>query len=170
MKLRYAPRPWLPIVASVALLTLAVHTPNPARADGGKMPFIDRIAWLAGCWGNSFDNGAYEEQWMAPKGGMMLGMSRTVVADQAVEFEQIRIVEQNNQLLYIPKPSGQEETIFRCAQLTDSLVIFMAPEHDFPQRICYQRNPDGSLLAWIDGKKGDKEGRIEFPMQRRSCP
>ncbi|MFN8549544.1 MAG: DUF6265 family protein [Candidatus Eisenbacteria bacterium] len=159
-------RPVRPALVGLTLLALL----GPARAEDSDARFMDHIAWIAGCWENHYDNGSYDEQWMAPKGNLMLGMSRTVIAGQAIEHEFLRIVEENDQLLYFARPSGQEEVVFRAAQLSDSLVMFVNPQHDFPQRICYQRNRDGSMLAWIDGQHEGEPRRVEFPMRRTQCP
>jgi len=44
--------------------------------------------------------------------------------------------------------------------------VFENPQHDFPQRISYKLNPDGTLLAAIDGTKAGKIRRVEFPYKR----
>ncbi len=38
---------------------------------------LARLAWLAGCWEVAGATTVVEEQWMRPRGGSMLGMSRT---------------------------------------------------------------------------------------------
>ena len=40
---------------------------------------IEKLSWLAGCWEQKDAQRHVEEQWMAPRGGTMLGMGRTVV-------------------------------------------------------------------------------------------
>jgi hypothetical protein len=50
---------------------------------------IARLSWLAGCWESVRGERHVEEQWMQPRGGTMLGMSRTVVGGRASEFEQM---------------------------------------------------------------------------------
>ena len=39
-------------------------------------------------------------------------------------------------------------------------------QNDFPQRVSYALQPDGSLLAWIEGEIGGKMRRVEFPYRR----
>jgi hypothetical protein len=45
-----------------------------------QAPALEPAVWLAGCWAAVSPDGrnAAEEQWMAPRGGLMVGMSRTV--------------------------------------------------------------------------------------------
>ncbi len=127
---------------------------------------VDRLAWLSGCWTQPRANGVVEEQWMAPRGGSMLGMSRTVVAGATVEYEFLRIAVIEGALAYVARPSGQAEAAFRLRSLEDGLVVFENPSHDFPQRIIYRRNADGTVTARIEGTiKGEARGR-EFPYRR----
>ena len=42
---------------------------------------IDQAAFMTGCWERRSNTSLVEEQWLAPRGGVMLGMSRTVRGD-----------------------------------------------------------------------------------------
>lgn len=129
---------------------------------------MDRLAWLAGNWRLEKSGRVTDEQWMAPAAGVMLGMSRTVAKGRVVEQEFIQIREgPGGDLFYIALPSRQKEATFKLLSQTDTGVVFENKEHDFPQTIGYRLNPDGSLLAWIEGPRADgTTRRIEFAYQR----
>ena len=148
----------------VAMVLLGVG-PALAQAPMG----VQRLGWMAGCWELRAGSRIIHEQWMAPLGGMMLGMSRTVVRDTAREFEQLRVENRGGQASYVAHPSGQAETAFAAATLTDTLVVFSNPAHDFPQRILYRARGADSLLARIEGDQNGKTRGINFPMRRISC-
>lgn len=151
-----------PIVLSVLVLSPAAAPPVRGQAASD----IDRLAWLAGCWTQPRPNGVVEEQWMAPLGGSMIGMSRTVVDGRTREYEFVRIMAVDGRLAYIAKPSGQAEATFPMKTLEDGLVVFENPAHDFPQRVIYRRNADGTVTARIEGTvKGVARGR-DFPYTR----
>jgi len=141
---------------------LDAKTEVPGRA-------IDRLGWLAGCWERAGAGRLTQEQWMEPSGGSMLGMSRTVAEGKTVAYEFVRIEEREGELYYIAAPSGQTEATFRQLELDDDGVVFANPDHDFPQRIRYRRNPDGSLLAQIEGERGGKTRVVDFSMQAARC-
>src|SRR3970040_657967 len=65
-----------------------------AGADGSQTQSIARLSWLAGCWERAAGERQVEEQWMRPRGGTMLGMSRTVTGGRTSEFEHMRIREE----------------------------------------------------------------------------
>jgi len=107
---------------------------------------------------------------MKPEGGLMLGMSRTIVGGKATEFEFLQIRQQGTDIFYIAKPSGQAEASFKLIQNSKQEVVFENPAHDFPQRIIYRLLPDGSMTARIEGKMNGGERGIDFPMKRLPCP
>lgn len=130
---------------------------------------INDLAWLAGCWDGSTASRESLEQWMRPSGQTMLGMSRTVAGGKTVAFEFLQIREQDGNIFYIAKPSGQAETSFKLVKYENQEAVFENPEHDFPQRIIYRLEKDGSLAAAIEGMNKEKLKRIDFPMRRTKC-
>lgn len=130
---------------------------------------ITDFAWLAGCWDGSSGGRESLEQWMKPSGQTMLGMSRTVVNGKTVAYEFIQLREQEGEILYIAKPSGQAEASFKLVQYSNHEAVFENPQHDFPQRIIYRLEKDGSLAAAIEGTSKGKLKRIDFPMKRAKC-
>ncbi|HYM80994.1 MAG TPA: DUF6265 family protein [Candidatus Limnocylindria bacterium] len=153
-------------IAAALVAGLSSFFAVPAPAAQGS---LERLAWLAGCWEMRRPRGVTHEQWMAPGGGMMLGASRTVIDGRTVEFEAVRIEAQEGALIYVANPSRQTPATFRQIELTDSSVVFANPEHDFPQRIRYRLRGDGSLLAQIEGLRGDSLRIIDYPMTRARC-
>lgn len=130
---------------------------------------LNRLSWLAGCWELRTPNRVTQEQWMAPQGGLMLGMSRTVARDTAREHEFLRIELRNGVPTYVAQPSGQAMATFTATSVSDTAVVFANPAHDFPQRISYRKRGADSLVARIEGTRGGQERGIDFPMGRVRC-
>lgn len=150
---------WLvPALTVVALAAVAAQPPT----------VIARVAWLQGCWELSNADRIVEEQWMAPRAGSMLGMSRTVRGGKLASYETTVIREQGGGFAFEAHPSGQPQATFLSTSITESQVVFENPAHDFPQQIGYRRNGD-SLLAWIAGSLNGKTRRVEFPYMRGVC-
>ncbi len=103
---------------------------------------------------------------MAPAGGMMTGTSRTVVQGTARAWEFLRIVATDSGLTYIALPSGQRETAFAATIVSDTLVVFENPSHDFPQRIAYRRVGADAISARVSGLMNGGERRMDIPMRR----
>jgi hypothetical protein len=74
-----------------------------------------------------------------------------------------------DRLAYEAHPSGQPAATFLSIELTASKVVFENREHDFPQRVGYERTAPDTLSAWIDGTINGKARRVEFPYKRVAC-
>jgi len=128
------------------------------------------LGWLSGCWDLTRNGRHVIEQWSAPEGGTLIGMSRTVGDGATKEFEFVMIREgSGGQLEYVAKPSGQAEATFTAIRASSSEVVFENLQHDFPTRIIYRRNADGSLLAAIEGPRNGRTQRIEYPYVSAAC-
>ena len=47
---------------------------------------------------------------------------------------------------------------FALVSITDDRVVFENPDHDFPQKITYERNADGSVTATVEAPAQDGDG------------
>lgn len=140
-----------------------------ASASAAQETTVDRIAWLQGCWQSTRGETTIEEQWMAPRGGSMLGMGRTVRGSQTVEYELVMITQQNGRLAYEAHPSGQPSATFLSTTVSDTTIVFENAQHDFPQRVGYTRNGSDALAAWIEGQANGKTRRVDFAYERAHC-
>lgn len=131
---------------------------------------IQDLQWLGGCWQatGAVEPGS-EEHWLAPAGGGMLGMGRTVRKGKMVAWEFMRIQENADSLVFTAMPSGKPEASFQLQTLEKQKVVFENPRPEFPQRVIYQLNADGSLLGRIEGMIKDQLKGIDFPMQKIAC-
>lgn len=100
----------------------------------------------------------------------MLGMSRTLQGDSLIEYELVVLRQHGAGLTYQAHPSGQASTVFTAGAVSDSMVVFENPAHDFPQRIGYRRAGGDSLVAWIEGTTPAGARRVVFAYARAPCP
>jgi hypothetical protein len=151
-------------LATLALVLCGVVSGFAAEAP---KPTLATVSWLAGSWTFERNGRVVEEQWLAPSGGTMLGMSRTVANGKTVEHEFLLLHEETDgEIFYTAKPSKQAEASFKLVRASEVEVVFENPAHDFPQRIKYNLQPDGSLLAAIEGTQDGKARRVLFPFRR----
>lgn len=110
---------------------------------------ITKLSWMQGCWSRRTATSVIEEQWMSPAGGTMLGMGRTTRGAETREWEFLRIATVDRKLAYIALPSGQNEATFPATTVSDTLVVFENPAHDFPKYIRYRRGKADSIVAAV---------------------
>lgn len=149
-------------VAAVSLFTGWLYRQPPALD-------IARLGWMAGCWEQRAGARVTHESWMAPAGGAMLGMSRTVAGGAMREWEVLRIVTDGGRLVYIAQPNGQAATSFHATVTSDTLTVFENLTHDFPQRIAYRRLSADSIVARISAERDGKTRGMDIRMTRVAC-
>jgi len=154
------------VMTKAMLLVLAVLLPSLAQPQTGTAG----LAWLAGCWSTVGGEPGSGEQWTAPAGGQMLGVSRTLRAGQVREFEFMQIRDTLQGLMFIALPGGQRETTFPAERVEPRSVSFHLPEHDFPQRVVYESPDDDTVNARIEGLRNGQLRVVRFPMKRTACP
>lgn len=116
---------------------------------------IAELGWMAGRWEAAGQGGRWtEESWTAPRGGLMLGVSRSGAGAQAREFEFLRIqAGGDGALAYHAQPGGRPPIAFRLVAHDGMSATFENSAHDFPQRIRYVRdgNRMTATISAIDG-------------------
>lgn len=144
------------------LLTTTVWGAQPTTAAEPSWP-----RWMVGSWCGQQGETRTQELWLAPDGGLMLGMSRSV-SPRSTEFENLRIEWRDGALLYLAQPQGRPAVAFRESQREAQALRFDNPEHDFPKTIRYWR--EGSrLVAEITGPAGPGGAQRAFRFDYRPC-
>jgi hypothetical protein len=153
-----------PSLATVLLAVLAVGAVAPVGAAPAAT--AGDLGWMAGCWGSMDEGGSEEECWLAPGGGMLLGVHRDV-SPRRSSFEFLRIADEGEGLTLFASPGGASPTPFRLVELGARRAVFANPEHDFPQRVLYWREGD-RLRARVDAEVAGETKALEFSWERTS--
>ena len=117
---------------------------------------IDDLGWLAGAWVGEAGGRWTEESWTPPRGGVMLGVSRSGRGAELREYEFIRIARGGDGAIsYIAMPQGGAPVAFALVRRERTRAIFENVAHDYPQRIEYVRDGDvlTATISAIDGTK-----------------
>jgi hypothetical protein len=150
------------------LCVLLLPTAFAITVNGQPTASTADLAFMTGCWKFERSGRLVEEHWLAPAGGSLMGVSRTVAGGKTVEYEFLQIRDLPEGLTYIATPANQPEARFKMASKTSDEIVFENPTHDFPQRIRYRREGE-ALHARIEGTTNGKARGIDFPYQRAAC-
>jgi len=150
---------------TVATLLLQASRPVAAQIPSSVAP----AAWIAGCWVTERGKATIEEQWMAPAGGTMLGMGRTIREGKLDDYELLIIRAKDGRVDYEAHPMMQPTAVFTATVVSDTLLQFENPRHDFPRLIAYQRRGADSLVARIAAGPAKGDQQILFAYHRVAC-
>ena len=118
---------------------------------------LAETAFLSGTWSEKKDSIQTDEMWLAPNGGMMLGVNRTVLTGKKSAFEFMRIEDRDGRPVYLASPEGKPPVEFKATESSASRLVFEKTAHDYPQRVIYWRDGPDVLMARIEGKVAGKE-------------
>ena len=126
---------------------------------------------MAGCWQGGDAQTAMEETWMRPGGGTMMGAARVLAGGKTVFSEFVEVAEKPAGLVMtVALGIGKPGVSFTRIAAGPDEVAFENPKHDFPQRIRYRKQADGSVMARVEGvEKGQARGE-DFPYRKVPCP
>jgi hypothetical protein len=139
------------IAAAMGLLAAAGCASGPSPEEDGRLYF------MVGCWRSA--DGANQETWASPVGGLMFGHAETFRDGQLSFFEQSRIDLRTQPASYTVSPNGSRAVTFvedPEAALPDvPSVTFQNAENDFPQKIAYRREKNGlaATISMLDGSR-----------------
>ncbi len=150
-------------LAGTLMIVWSASASRETRTSGTASNISD-LAWLSGDWQTAPGGRArIEEHWTVPAGGTMIGMGRTVAGDKTAEFEFLRIEQRGDDIYYVANPNARcPQTDFKLTRLSEQEVVFENPAHDYPKRVMYRKNSDGSLLASIDAGAGTKSQSFSY--------
>ena len=146
------------LTAAAVLLVLTMQ----AHPQTSPSPDLD---WIAGHWCLARGTESVEEHWLPARGGLLLGVGRTVSSGRASSFEFLRIETHGGKPVFIAQPNGVAPTTFALTASGTGWARFENPAHDFPRRVEYRRTDQG-LHAEIAGPvEGGRERVIPFDYQ-----
>ena len=156
------------IPITVVAGTLALCTPGASQvADTGGSP----AAFMVGCWAQPAPEGSGLREFYAPPAANMLtGLSQFWREGQIVDFEFHRIDSSPGGPVLTPHPRGVRSVQFQPTEVGAQRIVWQNLEHDFPQRIIYDRVATDTLVARIEGNDGSEARALEWRMARVPCP
>lgn len=156
------------LLAAALAAACALSASGPAAPP----PEVRLPAWLAGCWSGESNGARFEEMWMGPSGGTMIGTSRMVRDSKTVTYEFMRIYrDPAGELVFAARPNGEAGADFRLIAHDAAMMRFENPAHDFPRIVEYRLEAGGNLVASIAGPGSDGQIRtIPFHLKKIACP
>lgn len=171
------------IVIAVLFVSCGGESADDIRSEDSVIvnipPPIDTMKWLIGTWENKNENGVMTETWTQEEDSALTGIVTATYyfMDENMKepelktdtLETIRIEQFWGKLSYIPAVKDQNNGMpvkFKMTSCGPDTFVFENPEHDFPQKIMYERFGEDSLVATVSGVWKNENVKDVFPMKR----
>lgn len=145
----------------------------PADPQAPAAVKLDDLGWLEGSWSGEVKGAGattrFEAHYTAPQGGVILGSSKAFKPDGKMswfEFERFEL--RDGALRVTPYPNGKASVTFTLVEYDPAAkkAVFANPEHDYPNRITYQRAAGDRLVLVVAGESKDAPV-MEFTLSRQ---
>lgn len=153
------------ILAALLLAVImqgAATTPPASRLAG--------LDWLLGSWKRETAKHVTWEHWQRLSDHLYTGQSYRIATagGDTVYAEDLLLVEMAGEVFYIAKvPENTYPVPFKLsAGETSAGAAFENTEHDFPQRIIYNRRDDGSMTVVLSGPANGETRQVELHFTR----
>ncbi len=162
------PPPVDPWASEATLPPIPERTPRVKRV----VTVAEATAVLHGCWQGSRPDGTHiEETYALDQAGVLVGKVIERAPDgQVLWYEDLRISPARDGIRYHPRPNGEAAAVsFRLDSWDIGHAVFVAPEHDFPQRIAFAREGSG-LTTTVTGREDGRPKRDAYRTESVACP
>jgi hypothetical protein len=139
----------------VPMLWLAACAGSAGAADCRSLVSLD---WLQGEWLADGKKSTWRESWAAigPHTWEGRGVETSKAEPARSNAEDLRLVEMGGGVFYVAKVAHNELPVaFRLVECSPARLVFANPDHDFPKRLEYERQPDGRLRVNIGDGAGE---------------
>ena len=152
---------------------LALAGPLGGQGSAPGTARIEDLSWLSGTWSGEIRGAGsatrFETHYTSPQGGVILSTSKAFRADGRLSwFEFERFEAREGKLVVTPYPGGKPSVSFTLVEYDPEAkkAVFANPEHDYPNRISYQRTAEDRLQFLVTG---DTEGEpvLEITLSRQ---
>ena len=123
------------VIALICTLTACSQKPT-IENESIKPKKIEQANWLVGTWFSKSGERSNYETWNKYNDSTYVGSSYAIQHGDTVSAESITLVQQGEEINYIPTVQGQNNdmpVMFKLVSSDSNKLIFENPAHDFPQ-------------------------------------
>ncbi|WP_291099510.1 MULTISPECIES: DUF6265 family protein [unclassified Flavobacterium] len=152
-------------IAVILILILSLTSCKKSR-NATKIVVAD---WLPGKWENNSTDGNLLETWKKVNDSVYDGASYFIKAKDTLHYETIQLKQKGENLLYVSTIRGQnndEPVTFLHKPEIEKQLVFENPKNDYPKKISYSYNPNGSIVIQISGIQQGKPSSSSYTLKK----
>ena len=130
---------------------------------------FEKMSWLSGRWEKESNGMKIIETWQRENGIGFLVQGYMLENADTVFTEFIKVTLKQGTIIYavtLPDQNGTEPVTFKLTENTGQKVVFENPEHDYPQKITYQKHRADSMLVQLEGRSDQALKKQEYFLKR----
>lgn len=100
----------------------------------------------------------------------MLGVSHILQEDTVVEYEFLRIAEEDEALVFLVSPENQPPRLYKASEVGVGAVTFVSTEGGAPQQLQFRQESADILSSRFESDRQGQIQNIEISLRRMRCP
>jgi hypothetical protein len=163
--------------AITVLIGGAGRAQTPPAAPAPAKATIDQVAWISGPWSGKLNDRAIEQHWMAPLGGSMVGMYRSIRDHKATLYELLAIETEGEGLALrikhfapgaglVSQEAKDESANHTLVRVEDRKAVFEAVTPNGPVRVTFTSPDPATLTIVVERQRDGKPVSTDFNYKR----
>ena len=144
-----------------------MSVPNASPTSKAKQS-VATLAWMTGCWVEDLGPVQVEDEWTAPTGHRMLGVSRTRQGDSTIALELRAMQDSAGSVILTSMTTRAQETL-RSDRFTSSIAEFVTPVHTGRIVVRYDRDSSDQLVIHRERPVGIRRDALDEIFNRTPC-
>lgn len=128
---------------------------------------LSNFKWLIGQWEGIQGPGVYHEEWEKVNDNEFNGKAYLIKKGEISNPEKLKLHSDERGIYYTADVSHNPKPVsFELTSQNETTFVFENPQHDFPQKITYEKKENDLLLASIEATNNGKTKKIEFNLKK----
>ena len=138
-------------------------SPKPSERYG-----VATLAWMTGCWVEDLGPLQVEDEWTAPTGDRMVGVSRTHQGDSTIAVE-LRTIQDSARSVMLTSITNHARMTLRSDRFTSSVAEFVASVRSRRVVVRYDRDGSNRLVMHSEHPIGIRQSTLDEIFHRVPC-
>lgn len=128
---------------------------------------LNNLYWLEGQWEGIHNDGIYHEEWKITDEDELKGRAYLIKKGEITSNEILKIHADGKSVFYTADVKHNPRPVsFVLTYSGNNKFVFENPAHDFPQKITYVCNGNGTLTATVEAVNKDRLRKIEYNLKK----
>jgi hypothetical protein len=153
------------------------QTPPAPPAPVAAKATIDQVAWISGAWSGKLNDRTIEQHWMAPLGGSMVAMYRSIRDNKATLYELLAIETDGDGLALrikhfapgaglVSQEAKDESANHTLVRVEERKAVFEAATATGPVRVTFSSPDPATLTIVVERQRDGKAVATDFNYKR----
>jgi Domain of unknown function (DUF6265) len=158
-------------------MAAAAYGQAPAGGPAAVKATVDQLSWVAGPWRGTLNDRTIEQHWMAPLGGSLVGMYRSIRENRATLYEILAMEQRGDEVFLrikhftpgaglVSQEAKDQSADHVLVKLEARSAVFEGSAGGNPVRVTFSSPDEDTLNITVERQREGKPVATEFKYKR----